>query len=107
MPVYDYRCKSCGYEFTETHPIEAPLPDCPDCESTEVQRILTSPPTYAKGMMTHAGTARRSSKEELQDKWKEETPKLRDKLVKKLGEDAVKDIPSLNMPIGDDDGKIS
>jgi putative FmdB family regulatory protein len=97
MPVYDYRCKTCGNEFTETHPIEAPLPDCPECESVEVQRLITSAPTISRGIMTPAGTSRKSSKEELKAKWNEETPKLRQKLVDKLGEQAVRDIPSLNM----------
>jgi putative FmdB family regulatory protein len=97
MPVYDYRCKACGHEFTETHPIDAQQPDCPECESAEVQRRITSAPTFARGFLTPAGTARKSSKEELKAKWQEETPKLREQLVNKLGEDAVKDIPSLNM----------
>jgi putative FmdB family regulatory protein len=101
MPVYDYRCKTCGHEFTETHPIEAPLPDCPECESVEVQRLITSAPTIARGILTPAGTSRKSSKEELKAKWREETPKLREELAKKLGEEAIKDIPSLNMPDND------
>jgi putative FmdB family regulatory protein len=101
MPVYDYRCKTCGYEFTETHPIEAPIPDCPECESTDVQRLITSAPTIARGILTPAGTARKQTKEQLKAKWREETPKLREELAKKLGEEAVKDMPSLNMPDND------
>jgi len=40
-------------------------------------------------VLTPAGTSRRSSKEELRDKWREETPKLRQKLEKKLGRETV------------------
>lgn len=99
MPVYDYRCETCGYEFTETHVMNAPLPECPECESSAVKRLITSAPAHAKGMLAHAGDSRRSSQEQLRDKWREETPKLRKKLRDKLGEDAVKDIPSLNTDI--------
>lgn len=50
-------------------------------------------------MLTHAGDGHRASKEQLQDKWREETPRLRKQLAEKLGEDAVKSVPTLNMPI--------
>jgi putative FmdB family regulatory protein len=96
MPSYDYRCKACGYEFSATHSIDAELPECPECESTDVQRVIASAPTIARGMLTHAGDSRRSSHEQLRAKWAEETPKLRKKLRDKLGDDAVKQIPSLN-----------
>ncbi|MDQ7035550.1 MAG: hypothetical protein Q9P01_12145 [Anaerolineae bacterium] len=73
----------------------------PNVRSEEVQRLITSAPTHAKGMLTPAGTSRRSSKEELRAKWREETPKLRKKLRDKLGEQYVKDIPSLNANFDD------
>ncbi|MDQ7023961.1 MAG: zinc ribbon domain-containing protein [Anaerolineae bacterium] len=101
MPMYDYRCQECGHQFTEIHAINDLQPDCPECESEEVQRLITSAPTHAKGMLTPAGTSRRSSKEELRAKWREETPKLRKKLRDKLGEQYVKDIPSLNANFDD------
>lgn len=96
MPVYVYRCKVCGYRFEEKHAVNAPLPDCPECEAEAVQRLITDAPTHAKGMLTHAGDSRKATKEQLREKWAEETPKLRKKLADKLGEEAVKDIPSLN-----------
>jgi putative FmdB family regulatory protein len=96
MPVYEYRCKACGFEFSATHSIDAELPECPECESADVQRVITSAPAIARGMLTHAGDSRRSSQEQLRSKWAEETPKLRRKLRDKLGEDAIRQIPSLN-----------
>jgi hypothetical protein len=48
-------------------------------------------------MLALAGDSRRASKEQLRDKWAEETPKLRKKLVDKLGEDVVnRNAPTLN-----------
>ncbi|HRF98694.1 MAG TPA: hypothetical protein PLZ51_25975, partial [Aggregatilineales bacterium] len=61
-----------------------------------VTRVITKAPVVAGGIMTHAGDARASSKEQLQNKWAEETPKLRKQLVNKLGEETVrKNAPSL------------
>lgn len=101
MPMYDYRCKECGHEFSEVHSINDLPPDCPECETEEVQRLITSAPTFAKGMLTPAGTSRRSSKEELRDKWREETPKLRKKLRDKYGDKTVENLPSLNANFDD------
>lgn len=96
MPMYDYRCNECSHEFSEFHRMNVTDIECPECESEHVVKRITDAPTIAGGMMTHAGDGKNATKEELQSKWKEETPKLRKKLVDKLGEDAVKGIPSLN-----------
>jgi putative FmdB family regulatory protein len=43
MPIYDYRCKSCGVKFDKLMPLVSSLqgacPVCPQCGSTETQRI--------------------------------------------------------------------
>ena len=97
MPLYDYRCASCGQPFQAKHGFNESASVCPHCASTDVHRIITSAPTIARGMATLAGDSRRASKEQLQDKWAEETPKLRKKLVDKLGEDVVnRNAPTLN-----------
>jgi len=98
MPVYDYKCPSCENRFEARHSMAADAPACPNCGHVEVQRVITSAPTIAGGMETHAGDGYRASKEQLQDKWSEETPKLRKKLVDKLGEETVrKNAPTLFM----------
>jgi len=96
MPMYNYRCKQCGHEFTEVHGIHDLPPDCPECESEDVQRLITSAPTIAKGILTPAGDGHKATKEQLKAKWREETPKLQKKLRDKLGDKAIEDIPSLN-----------
>jgi len=88
MPRYDYRCKTCEHRFEAQHSMNEDAPPCPECES-EVQRLITSVPTIARGIMTHAGDGKVSSKEQLRAKWAEETPKFRKQLVDKLGEDTV------------------
>lgn len=96
MPAYDYRCPECEHRFEARHGFNDDAPPCPECGYAGVQRIITCAPTVAGGMSTPAGDGHRASKEQLQDKWAEETPKLRKKLVDKLGEDTVRrNAPSL------------
>jgi putative FmdB family regulatory protein len=102
MPVYRYRCQECGTEFEEQHRMNDVKPDCPECFSEDVERLIVDAPLYAQGALTHAGDGKRATKEQLQDKWREETPKLRKKLRDKLGDEAIKNMPSLNMNIKDD-----
>lgn len=103
MPRYDYKCPNCDHRFEARHSISASAPACPNCGYAETKRLITTAPTIAGGMMTHAGDGRRASKEQLQAKWAEETPKLRDQLSKKLGEETVRqNAPSLFMNTSND-----
>jgi putative FmdB family regulatory protein len=86
MPRYDYECDTCGLIFEASHGFEAPPPPCPEGHTT-VHRVIRSVPRVLKGMA--AAVSKNASKEELRDKWQEETPKLREKLVSKLGEETV------------------
>lgn len=97
MPAYDYKCPQCGHRFEARHGMNAPAPACPNCHHADVQRLITSAPTVAGGMLTEPGDGRRASKEQLQSKWAEETPKLRKKLIDKFGEEKVNKLaPTLN-----------
>jgi putative FmdB family regulatory protein len=87
MPRYDYECDTCGKRFEAQHGFDAPPPACCPDGHTTVHRIITGAPRVLKGMA--APVSRRASKEELQDKWAEETPRLRKKLADKLGEETV------------------
>jgi putative FmdB family regulatory protein len=91
MPLYDYRCPNCDARFEAQHSMKADAPPCPECGYAGVQRVITSAPSVAGGILTHAGDASGATKEQLQDKWSEETPKLRKKLVDKLGEKTVRE----------------
>lgn len=94
MPRYDYRCEVCSTVFEARHGFDDPAPSCPECSGT-VKRIITSTPRVLKGAA--ASVSPNASKEELQAKWAEETPKLRKQLVDKLGEETVsKNAPTLS-----------
>ncbi|MEO8397781.1 MAG: zinc ribbon domain-containing protein [Chloroflexota bacterium] len=88
MPLYDYKCAQ-NHIFEARHGFNDPAPACPVCGETQVQRIITSAPSVMQGMNANAGSGTNATKEQIQAKWAEETPKLREKLVSKLGEETV------------------
>ncbi len=97
MPRYDYKCPNCGHRFEARHGFDDAAPPCPACQNAEVKRVITRAPSVTGGMLTHPGDGRTATKEQLQEKWAEETPKLRKKLVDKFGEEKVSRLaPTLN-----------
>jgi putative FmdB family regulatory protein len=97
MPLYDYLCEVCSQPYEARHGFDDPAPPCPHCGATAVHRLITQAPSTLKGAAANAGSSRSASKEQLRSKWAEETPKLREQLVRKLGEDVVNThAPSLN-----------
>lgn len=43
MPTYEYRCQACGHEFEKFQKMsDAPVRACPACESSEVQRLIST-----------------------------------------------------------------
>jgi putative FmdB family regulatory protein len=41
MPIYDFRCKSCGNEFEALSRPQDPPVVCPSCRSTELEKLLS------------------------------------------------------------------
>lgn len=102
MPRYDYKCPNCDHRFEARHGFDDPAPNCPNCDHIEVQRVITQAPRVALGVNANPGDGRSATKEQLQNKWAEESPKLRKQLVDKLGEDVVnRNAPSLNTTFDD------
>ncbi|HEX9386848.1 MAG TPA: zinc ribbon domain-containing protein [Anaerolineales bacterium] len=80
MPIYTYRCDSCGVQF-ERHQFfqDAPLKTCPECRKKSLRKVIT--PTriifkgsgfYATDHRSPSGDTARESKPEKHEK-KEET----------------------------------
>ncbi len=44
MPIYEYKCNSCGKKFTELilPGMEEKEPICPNCGSRDVKRLISS-----------------------------------------------------------------
>ncbi len=41
MPIYDYKCRTCGHEF-ELIVLRTTVVACPSCQSAELEQLLSS-----------------------------------------------------------------
>ena len=50
MPIYEYRCRSCGYEFEEVQKFSDPsFEECPSCEQISAERKVSISSFHLKG----------------------------------------------------------
>ena len=50
MPIYEYLCASCGYQFEEVQKFnEPPLEECPDCGKKSARRQISMSAFHLKG----------------------------------------------------------
>jgi putative FmdB family regulatory protein len=50
MPIYQYRCSSCGYEHEALQKITSDLlVDCPECDSPSLVKMVTAAGFQLKG----------------------------------------------------------
>lgn len=48
MPIYEYQCESCGYEFEKMMKVRADPPPCPECGG-EVKKQVSAAGFILKG----------------------------------------------------------
>jgi len=62
MPIYTYRCDSCGVEF-ERHQFfhDEPLKTCPECRKKSLRKVITPTKIIFKGSGFYATDHRSSS----------------------------------------------
>lgn len=48
MPLYEYRCEECGYQFERLMKMDSKNPDCPECNS-EVKKLISASNFELKG----------------------------------------------------------
>jgi putative FmdB family regulatory protein len=50
MPVYTYRCESCGVQFERHQSFhDAPLKTCPECRKKSLRKVITPTKIVFKG----------------------------------------------------------
>lgn len=50
MPIYEFRCQSCGHRFERLQKISEPDPErCPECGAPEVARLISPAAFRLKG----------------------------------------------------------
>ena len=68
MPVYTYRCDSCGVQF-ERHQsfTDAPLKTCPECRKKSLRKVITPTKIIFKGSGFYATDNRSPSGSESRE----------------------------------------
>ncbi len=87
MPVYTYRCESCGVQFERYQSFQdEPLKTCPECRKKSLKKVIT--PTriifkgsgfYATDHRSPSGDVSRESKPEKKTESKTSEPKNSEK----------------------------
>ncbi len=50
MPIYEYRCQSCGHELEKLQKLsDPPLVDCPECGRAELTKLISAAGFRLKG----------------------------------------------------------
>jgi putative FmdB family regulatory protein len=63
MPIYEYRCSRCANEFELLVLRTSPVPACPECDSQNVEQLLSGFAVSSEGTrQTSIDKARRSYK---------------------------------------------
>ncbi len=80
MPIYEFECGSCGERFEELTGVDAPVPACSVCGSTDVRRLISpvSPPSHQpRGAAVRSDDGRRREREAAHRERLAETKKKR------------------------------
>ena len=76
MPVYTYRCDSCGVQFERHQSFqEAPLKTCPECRKKSLKKVITPTRIIFKGSGFYATDHRSTSGDASRDSKPEKTEK--------------------------------
>lgn len=50
MPIYEYQCQNCGHQLEKLQKIsDEPLKICPNCNKTELQKLVSASGFQLKG----------------------------------------------------------
>ena len=83
MPIYTYRCESCGVQF-ERHQFfnDPPLKICPECRKKTLRKVITPTKVIFKGSgfyaTDHRSPSGNSSRESKPEKKEESNTKTSD-----------------------------
>ena len=68
MPIYEYRCKSCGHELEKLQRMSDPaLTHCPACSQSELTRLVSAAGFRLKGSGWYETDFKKGSKKNLHD----------------------------------------
>ena len=80
MPIYAYRCESCGHEAEVLQKIsEVPLVDCPECGKTGMKKLISAAGFQLKGSGWYATDFKEGSRPKKDEPKKDELKKAESK----------------------------
>jgi putative FmdB family regulatory protein len=75
MPIYEYRCQSCGHELEAMQKMSDPLlTDCPSCGQSELQKLISASGFRLKGGGWYETDFKSGSKRNVAEKASEAAP---------------------------------
>ena len=80
MPIYEYRCQSCGHELEKLQRIsDDALTDCPDCGDAGLKRLVSAAGFRLKGAGWYETDFKQGNKKNLVDSGQPKTTESSDK----------------------------
>ena len=68
MPIYEYKCKSCGHELEKLQRMNDPaLIECPTCNKSELKRLVSAARFRLKGSGWYETDFKKDNKKNLHD----------------------------------------
>lgn len=68
MPIYEYRCQSCGHELEKLQRLsDASLTDCPECGRSALKRLVSAAGFRLKGAGWYETDFKKSNQRNLVD----------------------------------------
>ena len=66
MPIYEYRCESCGHQLEALQKIsDDPLTDCPQCENGGLRKLVSATAFRLSGSGWYETDFKKSNKRNL------------------------------------------
>jgi putative FmdB family regulatory protein len=50
MPIFEYRCRACAHEFEALILPQTPPPQCPKCNSADLEKLLSPSAVSTEGI---------------------------------------------------------
>lgn len=68
MPIYEYRCESCGHELERLQKMsDDPLTDCPECDTSALRKVISPVGFRLKGSGWYETDFKKDNKRNLVD----------------------------------------
>jgi putative FmdB family regulatory protein len=87
MPIYEYRCQSCGHELDKLQKMsDPPLIDCPACGKPTLKKLISAPGFRLSGSGWYETDFKQGSKRNIVDDKSSATEKSGDSSTQKSTE---------------------